>query len=242
VYPKTHRDGPAGEQSPIAAVVASSLAIKLAFKSAAFLVTQAEASLLDTESGSQRIVANHFIRCLIVPATNPLFDQLSKIWTQSKTHVSPLALVAKKLGPVIRVTAECLIETVEPAIQEPWLQGILWCTFHALDSAEHDIVQQMSRRKRSEIKRTFWADAAVKKRRIGIAVVQEAPSKILVQRKIPWLAAPNSTIEELLAIEAAPSRQAKRRPKPKITTVVTDSKWVLSHIDEGVHPSGQYAC
>jgi len=121
----------------------------------------------------------------------PPFDQLSKIWTQSKTHISPLALVAKKLGPVIGVTAECLIETVEPAEQELWLQGILKCTFHGMDSVEHDILQQMSRRKRSEIKRTFWTDAAVKKGRIGIAVVQEAPSEILVQREVTWLAAPN---------------------------------------------------
>jgi ribonuclease HI len=215
-------------------------AITLAFKSAALLVTQAEASLLDTESRLQRRVANHFVRCLTVPATNPLFDQLSRIWSQSKTHISPMALVAKKLGPAIGVTAESIMETVEPAIQEPWLQGIPGCTFQGLDSTEDDVLQQMGRRTRAEVKRTLWTDAAVRRGRAGIAVVQGNPLKTIVQREVPWLAAPDSTTAELLAIEAALSLQTMKRPKPKATTVATDSKWALARIAQGDHPGGQY--
>jgi hypothetical protein len=56
-------------------------AVVLAFRPTSLQVAQAEASLLDTSSRLQRKVANHLIRSLTVPATNPLFDSLTRLWT-----------------------------------------------------------------------------------------------------------------------------------------------------------------
>jgi len=94
-------------------------AIILSFRATALAVAQAEASIETTVDRLQRKVSNHLLRSLTVPNTNPLFDCLTRLFTQGKSFPSPLAITARKFGPDLGLTAESLMETVEPVLQEP---------------------------------------------------------------------------------------------------------------------------
>jgi hypothetical protein len=69
-----------------------------------------------------------------VPNTNPLFDCLTRLFTQGKSFWSPLAITTRKFGLDLGLTADSLIETVEPALQEPWIEGIPRCLVKGLDN------------------------------------------------------------------------------------------------------------
>jgi hypothetical protein len=79
-------------------------------------VAQAEAGIESTTSRLQRKVANHLVRSLTVPNTNPLFENLTRLFTQGKSFPSPLAVTARKFGPAIGFTSYSLMETVQPVL------------------------------------------------------------------------------------------------------------------------------
>jgi hypothetical protein len=56
-------------------------AITLSFRATALIVAQAEAGIENTASRLQRKVANHLVRSLTVPNTNPLFECLIRLFT-----------------------------------------------------------------------------------------------------------------------------------------------------------------
>lgn len=59
---------------------------------------------------------------------------------------------------------------------------------------------------------------------------------------MPDLAADDSTVAELIAIEAAPARRARKipLPNPRTTVIATDSKRAIRYIVEGNNSYGQY--
>jgi hypothetical protein len=69
------------------------------------------------------------------------------------THVSgksfpcPLTFIAKKLGPSIGFTADSLMETVKPVLQEPCMEGILGCSSKGLDDEEEEVILRQLRSK-----------------------------------------------------------------------------------------------
>jgi hypothetical protein len=64
--------------------------------------------------------------------------------------------------------------------------------------------------------------------------------KTITQRKLPGWSVGDSTVAELIAIEAALSYQAERRPLPRTIIIATDSKRAIRYIVEGTNPHGQY--
>lgn len=91
-------------------------AVVLASKATALKAAQAEAGFEDTSTRLQRKVANHLVRSLTIPETNPLFDSLTRLYTQGKSYPSSLSITAKKFGPTIGLTVDSLMETVEPVL------------------------------------------------------------------------------------------------------------------------------
>jgi hypothetical protein len=85
-------------------------AVVVSSKATALKVAQAEACLEDTTTRFQRKVANHLVRSLTIPETNPLFDSLARLYTQGKRHPSPLSITDKKFGPTIGFTTDSLME------------------------------------------------------------------------------------------------------------------------------------
>jgi hypothetical protein len=79
-------------------------------------VAQAEAGIESTTSRLQRKVAKHLVRNLTVPNTNPLFENLTRLFTQGKSFPSPLAVTARKFGPAVGFTSYSLMETVQPVL------------------------------------------------------------------------------------------------------------------------------
>jgi ribonuclease HI len=69
--------------------------------------------------------------------------------------------------------------------------------------------------------------------------VQADTGKIITQKRLPRWAAGDSTVAELIAIEAALAYQTRRRPRPIKTNIATDSKQAIRHITEGISPHGQ---
>jgi ribonuclease HI len=63
---------------------------------------------------------------------------------------------------------------------------------------------------------------------------------VITQKAIPDWAAGDSTVAELIAIEAALAHRARKRPIPRMTIVATDSKRATRYIVEGNNPNGQY--
>lgn len=137
-------------------------AIILSFKATALTVAQAEAGIESTASRLQRKVANHLVRSLTVPNTNPLFENLTRLFTQGKSFPSPLAVTARKFGPAIGLTSYSLMETVEPALQEPWTEGVQGCLIQGLEEDDETVLQQWPRRGRMAERRTLYTDAAWK--------------------------------------------------------------------------------
>jgi ribonuclease HI len=215
-------------------------AIILSFRATALARAQAEAGIETAVDRLQRKVANHLVRSLTVPNTNPLFDCLTRLFTQGKSFPSPLAITARKFGPDLGLTAESLMETVEPVLQEPWTEGIPRCLIKGLrDEAKVVIRQLRSKAGRGE-RCTFYTDAAQRNGESGIAVVQGNTGKIITRKRLPRWAAGDSTVAELIAIEAALAHQAKKRRRPTNTIIATDSKQAIRHIIEGTSPHGQY--
>ena len=89
-------------------------------------------------------------------------------------------------------------------------------------------------------RRTLYTDAAWKGGEGGVAVVQGGSGKCIAQRWLPGWAAGDSTVAELIAIEAALAHQIKKRPLPKVTIIATDSKRAIRRIAEGSSSHGQY--
>jgi hypothetical protein len=116
--------------------------VVLVSKAVALKVAEAEACLEDTTTRLQRKVSNHLVRSLTVPETNPLFDSLIRLYTQGKRYPSLLSITDKKFGPTIGLTADCLIETVEAAVQEPWMEGIQGCRTRGLQGEEAEIIRR----------------------------------------------------------------------------------------------------
>jgi ribonuclease HI len=83
-------------------------------------------------------------------------------------------------------------------------------------------------------------DAACKNGEGGIAVGQGKSWKTITQRKLPGWSVGDSAVAELIAIEAALSYQAQRRPLPRATMIATDSKRAIRYIVEGTNLHGQY--
>jgi hypothetical protein len=175
-----------------------------------------------------------------VPNTNPLFDCLTRLFTQGKSFPSPLAITARKFGPILGVTADSLMETVEPVLQEPWTEGILGCLVKGLKEEARAVIRQLRSKGKQEERCTFYTDAAWKNGESGIAVVQGYTGKTIAQKRLPKWAAGDPTVAELIAIEAALAYQARRRPRPTKTIIATDSKQAIRHITEGTSPHGQY--
>ena len=215
-------------------------AIILSFRATALAVAQAEASIETTVDRLQRKVSNHLLRSLTVPNTNPLFDCLTRLFTQGKSFPSPLAITARKFGPDLGLTAESLMETVEPVLQEPWAEGVLGCLVKGLEEGADVVMRQLRSKAGREERRTFYTDAAQKGGESGIAVVQGNTGKIITRKRLPRWAAGDSTVAELIAIEAALAHQAKKRPRPPNTIIATDSKQAIRQILEGTSPHGQY--
>jgi ribonuclease HI len=132
------------------------------------------------------------------------------------------------------------METVEPVPQEPWTEGILGCSTEGLDDEEEVVLRRLRSKGPWEEKRTLYTDAACKNGEGGIAVVQGKSWKTITQRKLPGWSVGDSTVAVLIAIEAALSYQARRRPLPRATIIATDSKRAIRSIVEGTNPHGQY--
>jgi ribonuclease HI len=119
-------------------------------------------------------------------------------------------------------------------------EGVQGCLTQGLEEDEETVTQEWQLRGRRDERRTLYTDAAWKGGDGGVAVVQGGSGKIIVQRGLPGWAAGDSTVAELIAIEAALAHQARRRPLPKTTIIATDSKRAIRHIAEGANPQGQY--
>lgn len=215
-------------------------AVVLASKATALKAAQAEAGFEDTSTRLQRKVANHLVRSLTIPETNPLFDSLTRLYTQGKSYPSPLSITARKFGPTIGLTVDSLMGTVEPVLQERWNEGIQGCRARGLEGDEEEVIRQFRARMPRNDKHTLYTDAAFEKGRAGIAVVEGESGKIITQRTIPDWAAGDPTVAELIAIEAALAHRARKRPLPRTTIIATDSKRAIRHIVEGKSPNGQY--
>jgi ribonuclease HI len=70
--------------------------------------------------------------------------------------------------------------------------------------------------------------------------VQGNTGKIITQKRLLKWAASDSTVAELIAIEAALAYQTRRRPRPIKTIIATNSLFAIRHITEGTSPHGQY--
>jgi hypothetical protein len=57
----------------------------LPFRATALTVAQAKAGIEDTTARLQRKVANHLVRNLTVPNTNPLFECLTRLYNEGKS-------------------------------------------------------------------------------------------------------------------------------------------------------------
>jgi ribonuclease HI len=132
------------------------------------------------------------------------------------------------------------METVEPVLQEPWAEGVLGCLVKGLEEGADVVMRQLRSKAGREERRTFYTDAAQKGGESGIAVVQGNTGKIITRKRLPRWAAGDSTVAELIAIEAALAHQAKKRPRPPNTIIATDSKQAIRQILEGTSPHGQY--
>lgn len=128
------------------------------------------------------------------------------------------------------------METVEPVLQEPWTEGILGCSTKGLDDEEEAVLRRLGSKGPREEKRTLYTNAAYKNGEGGIAVVQGKSGKTITQRRLPGWAVGDSTVAELIAIEAALSYQARRRPLPSATIIATDSKRAIRYIVKGTSP------
>jgi hypothetical protein len=102
-------------------------------------------------------VANHLVRSLTVPNTNPLFDCLTRLFTQGKSFPSPLAITARKFGPILGMTADSLMETVKPVLQEPWTEG---CLVKGLEEEARAVIRQLRSKGKQEERCTLYTDAA----------------------------------------------------------------------------------
>jgi hypothetical protein len=178
-------------------------------------VAQAEAGIESTAARLQRKAANHLVRSLTVPNTNPLFGCLTRLHTQGKNFPSPLTVTAKRFGPSIGFTADSLVETVEPVLQEPWTEGILGYSTEGLDDEEEEVTRRLRSNGPWEEERTLYTDATYKNGKGGIAVVQGKSWKTITQRRLPGWSVGDSTVAELIAIEAALSYQAPEEATPK---------------------------
>lgn len=113
-------------------------------------MAQAEAGIESTASRLQRKVANHLVRSLTVPNSNPLFENLTRLFTQRKSFPSPLAVTARKFGPAIGFTSYSLMATVEPVLWEPWTEGVQGCLTPGLEEDEETVTQQWQLRGRRD--------------------------------------------------------------------------------------------
>jgi len=147
-------------------------AIILSFRATALTVAQAEAGIESTVARLQRKVANHLVRSLTVPNTNPLFECLTRLYTHGKSFPSPLTVTTKQFGPSIGFAVDSLMETVEPVLQEPWMEGILGCSTNGSNHEEEVVLRRLQSKGPREEKRTVYTDAACKDGEGGIAVVQ----------------------------------------------------------------------
>jgi ribonuclease HI len=188
----------------------------------------------------QRKVANHLVRSLTVPNTNPLFECLTRLFTQGKSLPSPLDITARKFRPTMGLAADSLMGPVEPVIQEPWMEGNLGFSVKGMEEEAGEVIRQLRRKGWQEERRTFYTDTAWKNGECGIAAVQGHTRGFIVQKRLPAWAARDPTVAELIAVEAALAHQAGRRPRPMKTIIVTDSKQAIRHITEGASPHGQH--
>jgi hypothetical protein len=159
--------------------------VVLASKATALEVAQAEACLEDTSIRLQTKVANHLVRSLAIPETNPLFDSITRLYTQGKRYPSPLSITAEKFGPTIGFTVDSLMETVEPILQKPLDEGNQGCRARGLEGDEEEAMRQSRARIPRNDKHTLYIDAASKKGRAGVAVEEAESGKIITQRTIP---------------------------------------------------------
>jgi ribonuclease HI len=132
------------------------------------------------------------------------------------------------------------METVEPVLQEPWTEGIPRCLVEGLKDEAKVVIRQLRSKAGREERCTFYTDAVQKSGESGIAVVQGNTGKISTRKRLPRWAAGDSTVAELIAIEAALAHQAKKRRRPTNTIIATDGKQAIRHIIEGTSPHGQY--
>ena len=95
------------------------------------------------------------------------------------------------------------METIEPVLQEPLTEGVPGCLVKGLEDEADVVVRQLRSKAGKEERRTFYTDAAQKGGESGIAVVQGNTGRIITRERLPRWAAGDSTVAELIAIEAA---------------------------------------
>ncbi|KAG9513247.1 hypothetical protein KCU93_g10112, partial [Aureobasidium melanogenum] len=191
------------------------------------------------------------VRQLYNATVTPIMDYCASAWYGPEKW-GTLSLL-RNMEKVQRIGAQAIIlsfrataltvaqaEAVEPVLQEPWTEGILGCSTKGLDDEEEVVLQRLRAEGPREEKRTLYTDAAYKNGEGGIAVVQGKSWKTITQRRLPGWAVGDSTVAELIAIEAALSYQARRRPLPRATIIATDSKRAIRYIVKGTSPHGQY--